>query len=236
MPIEAKQSKNENWDFEVVSERLNRADGSPAPMFANVRTDTNEILGYGTERYGIVQNSFDRSLRVSFAMGLLRLVCANGMQTMEKDIDMVSKHSTKLDLSTLITPASLDKALASLKGSTAVYGKLANVKLEEEQGLNILTNLTDKKIISDKLRERVAQIWNSRSDMLDSNNHDPNLYNLYNAVTQHLTRDVEDTRFEYANRIGNNVLKQFSLAADNKNRLAKLFASKVNPEGVVSNN
>jgi hypothetical protein len=57
MPIEAKQSKNENWDFEVVSERLNRADGSPAPMFANVRTDTNEILGYGTERYGIVQNS-----------------------------------------------------------------------------------------------------------------------------------------------------------------------------------
>ena len=298
MPIEAKQSKNENWDFEVVSERLNRADGSPAPMFANVRTDTNEILGYGTERYGIVQNSdliataeqafasrgiewskrdvyttdngaklravydlsgdmfksdvpqvgdimgyrltvqnsFDRSLRVSFAMGLLRLVCENGMQTMEKDIDMVSKHSTKLDLSSLITPAALDKALTSLKGSTAVYGKLANVKLEEEQGLNILTNLTDKKIISDKLRERVAQIWNSRSDMLDSNNHDPNLYNLYNAVTQHLTRDVEDTRFEYANRIGNNVLKQFSLAADNKNRLTKLFASKVNPEGVVSNN
>ena len=149
---------------------------------------------------------------------------------------MVSKHSTKLDLSSLITPAALDKALASLKGSTEVYGKLANVKLEEEQGLNILTNLTDKKIISDKLRERVAQIWNSRSDMLDSNNHDPNLYNLYNSVTQHLTRDVEDTRFEYANRIGNNVLKQFSLAADNKNRLTKLFASKVNPEGVVSNN
>ena len=201
-------------------------------MFKSEVPQVGDVMGYRL----ILQNSFDLSLRVSFALGLLRLVCSNGMQTMEKDIDMVSKHSTKLDLSSLITPAALDKALASLKGSTAVYGKLANVKLEEEQGLNILTNLTDKKIISDKLRERVAQIWNSRSEMLDSNNHDPNLYNLYNAVTQHLTRDVEDTRFEYANRIGNNVLKQFSLAADNKNRLTKLFASKVNPEGVVSNN
>ena len=156
MPITAKQTKNSNWGFEVVQERLLRASGNNAPIYANVRTDTDEVLGYSTDRYGIVQNddllgraesafasrgisydrnvyatdngakmravydlqgpqfetkvpqvgdimgyrltvqnSFDRTLRVSFALGLMRLVCTNGMQTMQKDVDMVSKHSTE---------------------------------------------------------------------------------------------------------------------------------------------
>ena len=45
MPIEAKQTKNANWDFDVVQERLLRASGNKAPIYANVRTDTDEVLG-----------------------------------------------------------------------------------------------------------------------------------------------------------------------------------------------
>ena len=56
MPITAKQTKNTNWGFEVVQERLLRASGNNAPIYANVRTDTDEVLGYSTDRYGIVQN------------------------------------------------------------------------------------------------------------------------------------------------------------------------------------
>ena len=56
MPITAKQTKNANWDFDVVQERLLRASGGKAPIYANVRTDTDEVLGYSTDRYGIVQN------------------------------------------------------------------------------------------------------------------------------------------------------------------------------------
>jgi hypothetical protein len=283
MPITAKQTKNSNWGFEVVQERLLRASGNNAPIYANVRTDTDEVLGYSTDRYGIVQNddllgraesafaargvtydrnvyatdngakmravydlqgpqfetkvpqvgdimgyrltvqnSFDRTLRVSFALGLMRLVCTNGMQTMQKDVDMVSKHSQKLDLDSLITDDALDKALAFLSKSGDVYGRLAATSLDEEQGLNVLANLTKKKVMSEKVRERVAQIWNNRSDMLDSNNHDANLYNLYNAVTQHLTREVEETRFEYANRMSNQVLKAFERSAGSQAQFAKL--------------
>ena len=259
MPIEAKQTKNSNWDYEVVQERLKRPNGKQSKIFSNVRTDTGEELGYSTERYGIVQNadllskaesafdsrgikyernvyatndgaklravydlqgeqfrttvpmvgdimnyrltvqnSFDRTLRVSFALGLMRLVCLNGMQTMEKDIDMVSKHSTKLNLDNLITDSALDNALAFLKDSGNVYGQLAATKLDDEKGLNILTNLTKKKVMSEKVRERVAGIWSNREDLLRTNNTDPNLYNLYNSITQHLTDDVEETRFEYS--------------------------------------
>ena len=283
MPITAKQTKNSNWGFEVVQERLLRASGNNAPIYANVRTDTDEVLGYSTDRYGIVQNddllgraesafasrgitydrnvyatdngakmravydlqgpqfetkvpqvgdimgyrltvqnSFDRTLRVSFALGLMRLVCTNGMQTMQKDVDMVSKHSQKLDLDSLITDDALDKALGFLAKSGDVYGRLAATPLDEEQGLNVLANLTKKKVMSEKVRERVAIIWNNRRDLLDSNNHDANLYNLYNAVTQHLTREVEETRFEYANRMSNQVLKAFERGAGSQAQLAKL--------------
>ena len=283
MPITAKQTKNSNWGFEVVQERLLRASGNNAPIYANVRTDTDEVLGYSTDRYGIVQNddllgraesafasrginyernvyatdngakmravydltgdqfrtkvpkvgdimgyrltvqnSFDRTLRVSFALGLMRLVCTNGMQTMQKDVDMVSKHSQKLDLDSLITDGALDKALGFLSKSGDVYGRLAATSLDEEQGLNVLANLTKKKVMSEKVRERVAQLWNNRGDLLRSDNHDANLYNLYNAVTQHLTDEVEETRFEYASRMSNQVLKAFERGAGSQAQFTKL--------------
>lgn len=283
MPITAKQTKNANWDFDVVQERLLRASGGKAPIYANVRTDTDEVLGYSTDRYGIVQNddllgraesafnsrginyernvyatdngakmravydltgdqfqtkvpqvgdimgyrltvqnSFDRTLRVSFALGLMRLVCTNGMQTMQKDVDMVSKHSQKLDLDSLITDAALDKALGFLSKSGDVFGRLASTPLDDELGLNVLANLTKKKVMSEKVRERVAGIWSNRSDLLRSDNHDANLYNLYNAVTQHLTDEVEETRFEYANRMSNQVLKAFERSAGSQAQFAKL--------------
>ena len=283
MPITAKQTKNSNWGFEVVQERLLRASGNNAPIYANVRTDTDEVLGYSTDRYGIVQNddllgraesafasrginyernvyatdngakmravydltgdqfrtkvpkvgdimgyrltvqnSFDRTLRVSFALGLMRLVCTNGMQTMQKDVDMVSKHSQKLDLDSLITDAALDKALGFLSKSGDVFGRLASTPLDDELGLNVLANLTKKKVMSEKVRERVAGIWSNRSDLLRSDNHDANLYNLYNAVTQHLTDEVEETRFEYANRMSNQVLKAFERSAGSQAQFAKL--------------
>ena len=283
MPITAKQTKNANWDFDVVQERLLRASGGKAPIYANVRTDTDEVLGYSTDRYGIVQNddllgraesafnsrginyernvyatdngakmravydltgdqfqtkvpqvgdimgyrltvqnSFDRTLRVSFALGLMRLVCTNGMQTMQKDVDMVSKHSQKLDLDSLITDAALDKALGFLSKSGDVFGQLAATPLDDELGLNVLANLTKKKVMSEKVRERVAGIWSNRSDLLRSDNHDANLYNLYNSVTQHLTDEVEETRFEYANRMSNQVLKAFERSAGSQAQFAKL--------------
>ena len=181
-----------------------------------------------------VQNSFDRTLRISFALGLMRLICTNGMQTMEKDVDMVSKHSRKLSLDSLITEEALDKSLASLSRSTDVFHTLAGQAVPTDTGLNILANLTAKKIISDKVRERVASIWANRDQLLRSNDTDGNLYNLYNAVTQHLTDEVEGSRFEYANSISSNVLKNFRAASLNPKRLKTLTAVPENSQVVVT--
>ena len=179
------------------------------------------------------QNSYDRSLRISFALGLVRLICTNGMTTTEKEVEMVKKHSTNINIGDLITEDALDSALAKLKNGLSVYSRLAGVELEQEQGLTILQNLANAKVFSEKVRENIAQIWNNPTHEEDSAR---NLYNLNNAVTQHLTHEVADERFEYANRVTSNVLKRFDLASRNKNRLEKLWTPIKSESVKVENN
>ena len=289
MPIVAKQKVNEGYDFTVKQVEVpHPTKGGKSGYFMNVREDNDEILGWTTERYGIVQhrdilgksdeaferrgieverkvivteggakmraqydlkgdlfqadipkvgdtvayrltaqNSFDRSLRISYALGLVRLVCTNGMTTTEKEVEMVKKHSTNVNIGDIITEDALDSALARLKNGLNVYSRLADVSLEQEQGLTILQNLANGKVISEKLRESIAKIWNDPTHDEDKGR---NLYNLNNAITQHLTHDVADTRFEYANRVTNNVLKRFDLASRNSKRLEKLWTPQKNAE------
>ena len=289
MPIVAKQKVNEGYDFTVKQVEVpHPTKGGKSGYFMNVREDNDEILGWTTERYGIVQhrdilgksdeafekrgieverkvivteggakmraqydlkgdlfqadipkvgdtvayrltaqNSFDRSLRISYALGLVRLVCTNGMTTTEKEVEIVKKHSTNVNIGDIITEDALDSALARLKNGLNVYSRLADVSLEQEQGLTILQNLTNGKVISEKLRESIAKIWNDPTHDEDKGR---NLYNLNNAITQHLTHDVADTRFEYANRVTNNVLKRFDLASRNSKRLEKLWTPQKNAE------
>ena len=280
MPILAKQ--DQKYDYTVKQVAVPHPEtGNKSGYFMNIRTDNDEILGWTSDRYGLVnnadlldkadaafeargidvtrkvivteggakmraqydlsgdmfraevpqvgdtmayrltaQNSFDRSLRISFALGLVRLICTNGMVTMEKEVEMVKKHSRQVNIGDIISDDALDRALAKLGESVNVYGRLAQVELEQEQGLNILQNLTNSKVISEKVRESIAHIWNSPTHDEDK---DRNLYNLNNAVTQHLTHEVADERFEYANRVTTNVLKRFDMAARNPKRLEKLW-------------
>jgi|TARA_B100000519_G_scaffold202308_1_gene220283 hypothetical protein len=293
MPIAANQKVNEGFDYRVNQVEVpHPVTGDKSGYFMNVREDNDEILGWTTDRYGLIQNSdlldradqafsdrginvernviitedgakmraqydlqgdmfqsevpevgdvmayrltaqnsFDRSLRVSFALGLVRLVCTNGMTTMEKEVEMVKKHSTQVNIGDIISDDALDRALAKLKSSVDVYSRLASVNIEQEQGLNILQNLTNAKVISEKVRESIAHIWNAPTFEEDKGR---NLYNLNNAVTQHMTHDVADERFEYANRVTTNVLKRFDMASRNPNRLKKLWTPQENSQVVVT--
>ena len=295
MPIIAKQEIDTGYDFRVQQVEVpHPTKEGKSGYFMNIRQDNDEILGWTTERYGLVhhadvlgradeafeargidverkvivteggakmraqydlkgdlfkadvpqvgdtmayrltaQNSYDRSLRISFALGLVRLVCTNGMTTTEKEIEMVKKHSTNINIGDLITEDALDSALAKRKNGLSVYSRRAGVELEQEQGLTILQNLANAKVFSEKMRENIAQIWNSPTHEEDSAR---NLYNLNNAVTQHLTHEVADERFEYANRVTSNVLKRFDLASRNGKRLEKLWTPAKSESIKVENN
>ena len=170
----------------------------------------------------ILQNSFDRSLRLSFALGLVRLVCTNGMQTLERELDFTRKHSTKIDVDSLLTTDAVAKAMESFRNSTDVFGLMERTGIEHDQGLNILGNLAKKNVFSEKTRAGIAQVWNNPTHEEDNSR---NLYNLYNATTQFLTTDVAENRFELSDKVGSGVLKNLSLASNNPSRLTKLIAA-----------
>jgi len=164
-----------------------------------------------------VQNSFDGGLRVAFSLGMLRLVCANGMTTLEREVGMTKKHSTQI--STKFVVEALEKAIKAWDSSTQVFDRLSDVALTQSQGANILAQLEESAVLSGKLRENIETVWNAPRYREDNAR---NLFNLYNAVTQHLTHDVAATRFELANRVSDNVLSVFDRASRDGNRLAKL--------------
>ena len=189
--------------------------------------EVGDIMGYRLT----AQNSLDRSLRMAYALGLKRLVCLNGMTTTESEVEMTKKHSLNVNLEEVLSPRALDTALAKMKESLTVYGRLAQSEVSQEQGIIILQNLANSKVFSEKVRESIALIWNNPSHEEDKGR---NLYNLNNAVTQHLTHEVADTRFEYANRVTSQVLKRFDLATRNKKKLEKLWSPAKSDQIVVT--
>ena len=192
-----------------------------------------DIMGYRLT----AQNSLDRSLRMAYALGLKRLACLNGMTTTESEVEMTKKHSLNVNLNEVLSPRALDTALDKMKESLTVYGRLAQSEVSQERGIIILQNLANAKVFSEKVRESIAGIWNAQpegSGRGGDADKARNLYNLNNAVTEHLTYEVADTRFEYANRVTSQVLKRFDKATRNTKVLEKLWSPAKNDQIVVT--
>lgn len=165
-----------------------------------------------------VQNSFDGSLLGSFSLGLLRLLCLNGMTTLENEVAMTRKHSSSVNVGFIAE--ALEKAILAWNNATALFDRLADVRISQEQGLAILNNLEHTKAMSAKIRDAVTLIWNNPTHKEDA---ERNLFNLYNAVTQHLTHEVATERFELSNRVSANVLKALNNASIDPKKFTKLI-------------
>jgi Domain of unknown function (DUF932) len=183
-----------------------------------------------------LQNSFDRSRRAALTLGFLRLICKNGASTLEKEVAATRKHSSGVSVNFLAD--AIDKVLASGKNALGVYDDLARAAVSDEQGLNILNQLVLADALSGSLRDDIQLLWLNPRRQEDAGR---NLYNLYNAVTEHLTHKVSDERFEYADKVSNGILMRLVNAARHPDRLAKLVlpvpaesvSVTVNPEPVA---
>jgi hypothetical protein len=274
--------QSSDYNYTVEREVLHLGNGNRSRVYAHVRTDTGEELGWGTEQYGFVQNadlignaeeafesrgmipthrhivvtgrgermfaqydfenetaiatrredrvkgmelgmrltlqnSFDRSLRVSFALGMVRLVCLNGMTTLENEFGMTRKHSSNVEIGFI--GDALDKAKGSFAKAAQGFSVLGDVDITQEQGRNILGQLNKSKVLSNIVKDGILKVWENPTHEADEAR---NLWTLYNAATQHLTHGVSDTRFEYANTVSTNVLRRLRGAAEQPAKLAKL--------------
>lgn len=275
----AKQSNKFEFLVEAAPSYMQLPDGTFAKdgFTVNRRTDTMQVLGKVTDRYGIVQNSdlissaedafaakglnnykrnivvtgegekmyavydfsnrtkklkvgdevglrltvknsFDGTLRASYALGMLRLTCLNGATTITNEIGMTKKHGSSINVK--FVTDSIDNAIASWEDSLKVYDNLSDMSITQEQGRTILKNLEKQAVLSGKLRENIQNIWENPTHHEDRAR---NMFNLYNAVTQHLTHGVSNERFELSNRVSENVLSVFDRVSRNSDRFAKLL-------------
>jgi hypothetical protein len=165
-----------------------------------------------------VQNSFDRSLRLSVILGFLRLVCTNGMTTLTREFDLTRRHQSGIDTSFL--GEGIELALSNIDEQKQVFNRLANKTISETQGVSVLGNLVKKNVLSSSMRDSIEAIWHDPSYDED---RERTLYNLLNAGTQHLTRVVEPKRFELAQRVNRDMLKVLDRAAGTKKAMDALL-------------
>ena len=168
------------------------------------------------------RNSYDRSCFAGLDLAALRQICTNGMKALRSTYSFNQKHSSKLDLSGV--SRAIDSAVTAFETIGEDYALLAETKIDNTIGDYILKNLRDSKVLSNSLREEITKIWLNPTYKEDEAR---NLYNLYNATTQHLSSGknraaVQNDRYEYASKVSETVLKKLTKAAQDKTFFAKL--------------
>lgn len=164
-----------------------------------------------------LHNSFDRSCRVSFEMGMLRLVCTNGMKTLGDEYSITQKHSDNLDMAKLV-----DVIKGSIQGfnkGTEVFARLAERTIGNDEGNVILDNLTKRKVIAERNVDKIKILWNGPKRPEDKAR---NLWNLYNAITEFTTHQIEPTSYELAARINKGSLHALNRATLIESEFKKL--------------
>lgn len=155
-----------------------------------------------------LQNSFDGSLRASLGVGLFRLICSNGMTAPVGAVSMTRKHTTGLEPE-MVEEAFL-RSVDKFHEAAPMFNRMIELEVSQSKGNAILLNLEKAKVMSERMREGIQSIWERPSYNEDG---ERNLFNLYNATTQHLTHGIEGKRFELAERVNSGVLSAFSRAA-----------------------
>jgi hypothetical protein len=168
-----------------------------------------------------LDNSFNLMHRIRTIGGGLRLVCTNGMTTLDKEHGISCKHSNKFSVDNVVRAVKdALNAFQDLGKADNPFTLMASREVSQEQGLNILENLTKKGTISEVRREGIARIWNGPDHQEDEAR---NLYNLLNAATQFTTHEVAETNFEMSERLTSNITKQLLKAAREEKHLSALW-------------
>ncbi len=167
-------------------------------------------------------NSFDTSTKASAFGGFLRLVCSNGMASLEDSIALSGRHDANIDLNKI--EAAIERVVNGLDGQATIFTRFMERAISNEQGNVILKNLVLRKAISERIRESIQSEWeNPRFD----EDKERNLYNLYNAATYILTHQIATQRAELASNINAAILMLLRDAVMAKEKMEMLLTAPV---------
>lgn len=154
------------------------------------------------------KNSHDGSGAAQWEVDILRLVCLNGARAFAGVNRLGQAHVGRVNVRKL--SRDILGAVNSFSDTVKFLDDLAEVNITQDQGRNIIENLVKKDILSLKVASPIHNVWERPSYKEDRAR---TLYNLYNAVTQVLTHQVEPRAFELSNRINTQVSKTLVTAS-----------------------
>ena len=172
-----------------------------------------------------LRNSFDRSCKAALEVGGKRLACLNGMTRTEALTSITARHSNKISVGTI--KDGIEQAVDAWHGMIDGFSKFVERDISREQGVFILNRMAQKKVLSEAMKDSIELIWNGQefgSGRGGEFDKDRNLYNLYNATTEHLTHAVRPKRFEYARKVETAVLNSFGRAVQTKDKWDDLIS------------
>lgn len=160
----------------------------------------------------IIQNSFDGTVRASFTIGLFRLICSNGMAVPANTIGMTKRHVGSIEMD--FVARTVEQALRLFFDSLPMFQMMTGIKVTQLEGLRIINSLIREGVFTMKDGDAVSAIWMAPSHEEDCAR---TLWNLYNAVTQHLTHaqvgNAVAARFEESEKCSLRISKAFMVAA-----------------------
>ena len=152
----------------------------------------------------LAKNSYDGSSGVSLSAGLLRIICSNGMVVMSNETHITRQHSTNLKLDFLAK--TIKDSKLQWVASVEFFKEMSNKVISQAEGTQMLESLVANKVVAKKHIDKIKEIWDKPTYGYDQKR---STYNLYNAVTQHLTPLAED-KFELVQRTSRQILQHIN--------------------------
>jgi hypothetical protein len=146
-----------------------------------------------------IQNSFDGTIRASFVVGLFRLICSNGLAMPVGTLNLTQKHTTALEID--FVGRTVEQALKAFFDALPFFESMTAIRVSQDEGKAIVQGFAERNLLGRRQAEAIVRIWEHPRHEEDRAR---TLWNLYNAVTQHLTHDVAGAatkpRYELAER------------------------------------
>ena len=152
-----------------------------------------------------MNNSFNLMHRIRSLEWCVALVCTNGMTTLDKEHGHFLQTLNKFSVNNIVNAVEDALRRWDLGKADNPFTLMASREVTQEQGLNILQNLTNKGTISEVRREGIRRIWNKPTHQEDNGR---NLYNLLNAATEFTTHEVAETNFTMSETMNSNITKR----------------------------
>ena len=171
-----------------------------------------------------IQNSFDGTIRASFVVGLFRLICSNGLAMPVGTLNLTQKHTTALEID--FVGRTVEQSLKAFFDALPFFESMTAIRVSQDEGKAIVHSFAEQHLLGRRQADAIVRIWEHPRHEEDRAR---TLWNLYNAVTQHLTHDVAGAatkpRYELAER-STRIITHALVAATQQGRVDLLLPKK----------